>query len=178
MIQHSCIFFCMTPEFRSDRLETLMEKRGKLTNQKLAYMSGVSSTMIWNLQNGNRPNASAIVVAKIAEALECSIYYLLGLTDDPKPGGVSPAAMEVLQNEARAISECPPSVRQLAEIASKLPDGLVESLIALARECVEVRRAENERVLQALVEANRQAFGDGMADQMTEVGRRAVDDLR
>lgn len=131
----------MTPQFRSDRLKTLMEKRDNLTNGQLEYMSGVSSTMIWNLQNGNRPNVSAVIVAKIAEALDCSVYYLLGLTDDPRP--LNQDALVILQTEARAISEWPPSVRELAEIASKLPAGMVDALIALARQCAEVRREKD-----------------------------------
>lgn len=97
----------LEPRFRGDRLNQLMEKK-KLNAGQLEYMTGVSQSMIWNLQNDLRPNVSAIIVAKLADALECDIEFLLDINlntfaEDRAPYSTHTAAS--LTPEQRAILE-------------------------------------------------------------------------
>lgn len=90
------------PRFRGDRLNQLMEKK-RLNAGQLEYMTGISQSMIWNLQNDRRPNVSAVIVAKLAEALECDIEFLL---DIPHPAeDQAPNNVAHLDDNQRAILE-------------------------------------------------------------------------
>lgn len=75
------------PTFRQDRLNELMARR-KLMPGQLKIKSGVSQPMIHRLQNGERQNVSAVIVAQLAQALGCSVEYLVGITDDPSPKSI------------------------------------------------------------------------------------------
>lgn len=67
-----------------ERISELMDRRGWKPGE-LAYQSGASYAVIYKLLNTPRHQTSAIVLAKIASALGCSIEYLLGMTDSPAP---------------------------------------------------------------------------------------------
>lgn len=67
-----------------ERISELMDLRGWKPGE-LAYQSGASYAVIYKLLNTPRHQTSAIVLAKIAAALGCSIEYLLGMTDSPAP---------------------------------------------------------------------------------------------
>ena len=59
------------------RLETLMKAKG-MTQTRLAEKLGVSNAAVWNFINGACfPNIGTLV--KIANALDCSSDYLLGI---------------------------------------------------------------------------------------------------
>jgi len=51
------------------------------TPGQVSYRSGVSVGHIYRMLSGERPNASAITLGKIAEALNTTTDYLLGLSD-------------------------------------------------------------------------------------------------
>lgn len=72
------------PVFRGKRLAKLLVQRG-LSLGQLEYKSDVSKSMLSHLTSDNRPGVSAVIVAKLARALDVSIEYLLDLTDDPRP---------------------------------------------------------------------------------------------
>jgi len=72
------------PRFRADRLVEQMRKRD-LNAGQLAYLTGVSQPMVFYLTRDERPGVSAVIAAKLARALGCSVEYLLGMTEEPSP---------------------------------------------------------------------------------------------
>ncbi len=68
----------------SKRLRELREQRG-WSISTLASLSGVSVSQLYRLEKGERPRVAAVTLARIAQALETSVDYLLGLTDNSKP---------------------------------------------------------------------------------------------
>jgi transcriptional regulator with XRE-family HTH domain len=74
----------MTPQFDSERLKELRSARG-LSVEILARHAEVTVRHIWRLESGGRPNVWAVTLGRIALALDTSVDYLLGLTDDPRP---------------------------------------------------------------------------------------------
>lgn len=73
-----------------------MDERG-WKQAHLARASGVSKSTISLLTDAKRPNTSAINMAKIAMALECSLLYLLGMSDAREP--LDDAFLEGLESE-------------------------------------------------------------------------------
>jgi transcriptional regulator with XRE-family HTH domain len=71
------------PQLQGHRLRKLRKDKG-LSAEKLARLSDVSTRQIWRLEGDTRPNSAAITVARVAQALETSLEYLLGMTDDPQ----------------------------------------------------------------------------------------------
>lgn len=70
-----------------DRL--LLSRRSvDIDQRELARRSGVSATYISKIERGHVHNVTIDVVFKLAEALDLSVGYLLGLTDIPsdEPG--------------------------------------------------------------------------------------------
>jgi transcriptional regulator with XRE-family HTH domain len=67
--------------FDGHRLQTLRQRRG-VSVEDLSIASSVSARHIWRLEAGERPNTSAVTLARVAQALNTTLEYLLGLTDD------------------------------------------------------------------------------------------------
>lgn len=65
----------------------IIRKARRLTQEKLAAKSGVSSAMISHFETGERQTASADNLVKLAEALNVSIDYLLGRSEEPELRG-------------------------------------------------------------------------------------------
>jgi transcriptional regulator with XRE-family HTH domain len=72
---------------RGDRLKTLRESKG-YTHQELAELLSVGSAQIWRYEAG-KTAPSADVLARVAQVFDVSVDYLLDLTDEPLPPGVS-----------------------------------------------------------------------------------------
>lgn len=70
-------------EMRKDRLKEIMVRRGH-NAESLAEVIGRSERSIWRILSEGG-NTSDETVALIAQALEVSSDYLLGLSDDPSP---------------------------------------------------------------------------------------------
>ncbi|MBC7249306.1 MAG: helix-turn-helix transcriptional regulator [Anaerolineae bacterium] len=70
--------------FDGHRLRALRQQRG-LRVEDVAAISGITARHIWRLEAGNRSRVAAVTLARIALALDTSVDYLLGLTDDPNP---------------------------------------------------------------------------------------------
>ncbi len=81
------------PQLQGQRLRELRKQKG-LSAEKLARLSDVSTRQIWRLEGNTRPNSAAITVARVAEALDTTLEYLLGMTN-------SPSVPLVFQQEAR-----------------------------------------------------------------------------
>lgn len=67
--------------FDGHRLQALRQRRG-INVEDLSIASSVSARHIWRLEAGERPNTSAVTLARIAQVLGTTLEYLLGLTDD------------------------------------------------------------------------------------------------
>lgn len=62
------------------RIREMRDARG-LTQGQLAYKADTTVTQISRLENDERPGAQAIIVARVAAALDTTVDYLMGLTD-------------------------------------------------------------------------------------------------
>lgn len=62
------------------RLRLIREQHG-LTQDELAQRVGMSLSQIHRLEKGSQPNADTLV--KLAQALDVSVDYLLGLAEKP-----------------------------------------------------------------------------------------------
>ena len=69
-----------TPAFDGRRLRELRRSRG-LSFRCLAKLAGVNAHHIWRLEVGQRPNVRAVTLARIALALDTSVDYLMGLSE-------------------------------------------------------------------------------------------------
>lgn len=66
---------------RGDRLKSAREAR-QLTQKDLGDRVGINDKQIWRYENGlNSPNADTLT--DLAKALEVSLDYLVGLSDQP-----------------------------------------------------------------------------------------------
>lgn len=74
------------PSVFGKRLKIVRRARG-LTQEELEAKSGVSSAMISHFETGERQKASADNLVKLAEALNVSIDYLLGRSEEPELRG-------------------------------------------------------------------------------------------
>ncbi len=65
------------------RMRALRKARG-FSADALAWHAGFNSRHIWRLESGRYQHAAAITLAAIAQVLDTTVEYLLGLTDDPR----------------------------------------------------------------------------------------------
>jgi len=107
-----------------NRIKGMREFRG-LTQGQLSYKAATTVSQISRLENDERPGAQAAIVARVASALDTTVDYLLGLTDDPgipEDGNTaSPEARAMgleLQRIWRDVEEADPdAARELMRIA-------------------------------------------------------------
>ena len=80
----------MTATLRFDgaRLRALRQARD-LSIAQVAQATGLTSRHLYRLEANQRPNVWGVTVARLAQALDTTCDYLLGLTDVPGsyPGG-------------------------------------------------------------------------------------------
>ena len=106
------------------RIRAMREFRG-LTQGQVAYKADTTVTQISRLENDERPGAQAVIVARIASALNTTVDYLVGLTDDPgiptSENNIDPEAAAMgleLQRIWRDVREVDPkAARELMRIA-------------------------------------------------------------
>jgi len=73
----------MLAKILADRVRQLREEKGWSQGQLTTY-SGVSKGQVSKIEKGSRKYPSASVIMKLAQALDTTTDYLLGLTDDPR----------------------------------------------------------------------------------------------
>lgn len=83
---------------RGDRLARIRELR-QLSQADLAEMVGLGMQQIYRYENG-KTQPDGDVVARIAQALEVSTDFLLGLTDSPTPY----IQADLTEHERRALN--------------------------------------------------------------------------
>jgi transcriptional regulator with XRE-family HTH domain len=71
------------PVFDGGRLKALRLERG-FSAEKLARQADTSLRNLRRMEAGQRPNASGIILARVALALNTTVDYLMGLTDDTR----------------------------------------------------------------------------------------------
>ena len=69
------------PELIFERLKALRKEQG-LSAEHIARKADVSVRHLRRLEAGQRPNTSAVTLARVALALGTTVEYLLGLTED------------------------------------------------------------------------------------------------
>ena len=69
------------PELIFERLKALRKEQG-LSAEQIARKADVSVRHLRRLEAGQRPNTSAVTLARVALALGTTVEYLLGLTED------------------------------------------------------------------------------------------------
>lgn len=116
--------------FQAKLFSDLMVYR-KLNDGKLAYLSGVSRTMIYYLRKGERTKASGEIVAKLADALGTSSQYLMGETDDVSP----------VQKRMSAL------VADISGIAEKLPPSRQRQYRALGDALLALEQSANIEII-------------------------------
>jgi transcriptional regulator with XRE-family HTH domain len=109
-------------QYSPTRLQDLMDRRN-MSNTELAQKSGVTLSMIDYLRTGKRKTASAAVMARLADTLETTVSYLLGMGD-----------------EGRVTIIVPEAVRRLAEIACRLSEMRQEELVRIAAALEQLER--------------------------------------
>jgi DNA-binding Xre family transcriptional regulator len=103
-------------QYSPTRLQELMDRRN-IGNTELAQKSGVTLSMIDYLRTGKRKTASAAVMARLADTLETTVSYLLGMGTGDE------------EHVTIIVSE---PVRRLAEIACRLSEMRQEELVRIA----------------------------------------------
>lgn len=118
-----------------DRL-LLTRRSADIDQRELARRSGVSATYISKIERGHVHNVTVEVVFKLAEALDLSVGYLLGLTDIPSDEPETPlqaaedfitfsvkdkALRRIIQELIAIVVELAPDDRELVlEIAERM----------------------------------------------------------
>jgi len=110
------------------RIRALREFK-KLQPGILAYKAGIGTPHVYRLERGERPNASAVVVGKVARALETTVEYLIGLTDDPGP--LQPTKLELDPG-------CAIRLQEVTQRLAQLPVGVQKRIIEAAMATVNV----------------------------------------
>jgi transcriptional regulator with XRE-family HTH domain len=72
--------------FDGSRLKALRFERG-LSAEEAARRANVSLRHLLRLEAGQRPNTSAVTLTRVALALDTTVEYLLGITNDDRSIG-------------------------------------------------------------------------------------------
>jgi transcriptional regulator with XRE-family HTH domain len=153
------------PQVNLARLKTLMKEKTWGLGE-LATYSGVKYDTVYSLVKGRRPNSNIATLKNIAGALGVSVDYLLGQSDER--GALGPAL--------------PETMRQLTEIANRLPEMRQEELVRIARALLELERerAQNPmpvEKMRALLELSEYLRGTGEGENLLLVLKPLLDDL-
>jgi len=102
---------------RTERLREWREKRG-MSQRELARLCGIGDAQVSKYENGHT-DPSATYLRIMAEVLQVSADYLLGLTDDPRGHlGDSLSAEERQLLDALAVGDGPVALKFASEILS------------------------------------------------------------
>jgi len=69
--------------FDGARLRELRLRRG-LRVKELAQAAGITPRHVWRLEAGKWPRVAAVTLARLALALDTTLDYLMGLSDQPE----------------------------------------------------------------------------------------------
>src|SRR5262245_50520510 len=84
------------------RVEQMRNQR-RLSTQELADKSGISYQSLWRIERGQHKEPGLFTAARLADALQCSLDYLVGLYEDvgksPRKRPRRTAGAKALQSE-------------------------------------------------------------------------------
>lgn len=145
-----------TGAFIADRINHMLALRD-MSPAQLARDSGLTPGAISKVLSGKSPNVRSDSVARIAAALEVSVDYLQGATDDP-----SPASGAQLPEYALEILE---SMRQLDSAQNY-------ELLVIARALMQERESIRRMGLLTLIQEAADHYGVGEElDQLQDLLR-------
>jgi hypothetical protein len=157
------------PRVDVKRLEKLIQDRGLEIGQ-VGYLAGVDYNTLYKIRNHNRPRTSAEIVGRLAQALNCSTDYLIGLTDNPLPYSSQPMgsfAQELLMVSGRLSAK---RQRELLIIANSLVQAELEDQERLKR---------NSSTNKKLFDFIEGLFGqEGLRDALDSLGFSEADSSR
>ena len=70
----------VAPFANKQRIRALRLDR-RMRAEEVAQEAGISVAQVYRLEAGERPNVAAVTLAGVAQALDTTLEYLLGLTD-------------------------------------------------------------------------------------------------
>lgn len=73
----------VAPSANKQRMKVLRLDR-RMRAGEVAQQAGISVAQVYRLEAGERPNVAAVTLARVAQALNTTLEYLLGLTDDAR----------------------------------------------------------------------------------------------
>jgi transcriptional regulator with XRE-family HTH domain len=127
------------------RIQQLREELD-LDVSQLAYKAGIHPSTIHKIEANDRPNTSAVILGRIAEALHTSVDYLVGRTNDPaplsNPAGASPQVRRYVAEMLDIWSELEEVAPDLLDQAVLIVTSQTQLLIAAAE--ADRRRREGE----------------------------------
>lgn len=124
----------MEPAVRLERIRDRMRELNIRSARQLALLAGSDNVSVSKVLAGDRPQVAVATVAQLAAALQVSVDYLLGNTDEPTGTSIAmPASGEAL---LRAIERLPVNRRpEVVDIVHVLADA-------------EEKRAEHSAAMQ------------------------------
>jgi transcriptional regulator with XRE-family HTH domain len=115
-----------------------LREANQWTQGQLAYRADTSSAQINRIENNKRPRVSAIIVGRVARALDTSMDYLLGLTNSPLSG------VQVLAEGEGAEDEV---TQQALSLLRRLPDWRAREELERLRLAVEMEEAADYHII-------------------------------
>lgn len=145
-----------------ERLRWLREKRG-LSPGQLAYLAGISRNYVWKIEQDYNRSVGAVIIAKLADALNTTPDYLMGATDDPSPR----------VEEGRPVYlDLQPAALELAERLSSLPEPtraeVTAAIAAILKTLERLSGAEDQPAGPPLSRDELIDFLDGLSDEELE----------
>jgi transcriptional regulator with XRE-family HTH domain len=137
------------PVVNIQRIRQEIERKG-LKPGEIAEQSGVKYDTLYKILNKEKPRTSAEFVARLAAYFNCSVEYLLGMTDHRAP----------------VVLDISAELEDLIDIVRRLPGHRQRDLVAIARTYLEGNEG-----------ANKEALMSDLLDLMKEVDDEDYDHL-
>ena len=151
---------------RSDRIDQLIGTEVGRVNE-VSALSDISPEYLWKLRNGKAPNVSAVIIARLAEALGVSADYLLGIERDDH--GLPVPEPEIAELVHR-MNHLPGAVRvKVAQVVR-----IVLELVGSGGSVVPILSGEQERFLRLFGRLEESAQADWISRLEALVGAQGA----
>lgn len=112
---------------------------------QLAYKAGISISSIHRIEAGERPNTSGVILGQIAEALQTTVDYLIGRTDDPGPVLAVPGTSAEVRRYVAELLDIWTELEQVAPDLLPRAVNLLSSQTELLLAAADARQAPEDR---------------------------------
>lgn len=109
---------------RQDRIKALRKRRG-MRPVDLAALCGITEAYMYRIESNHPPNVGSSTVIALAQALNTSTDFLLGVTDDPTPPIPNIEEDPEIREVARAVQG---KLEELKRVAPYLLDSAANLL--------------------------------------------------